>query len=66
MLALSLPADISAVVCAGSKIPLLLKQAGSCSTLKTIIKMGDHITEEEEQEASKAGLQIYSMAQIEV
>ena len=62
----SCPAEISTVVCGADKVASIIKQAEFCSELKTIIKMGDKISDEEEQEASRAGLQIYSMTQIEV
>ena len=54
------------MVCGADKVTSIIKQIEFCSGLKTIIKMGDTITDEEQQEASEAGLQVYTMAQIEV
>ena len=65
-LSFSPPADISTVVCAANKVSTLIQQAPSCPSLRTIITMGDKVTEEEKQQISQAGLEIYTMAQIEV
>ena len=59
-------ACISVVVCHATKVPLLFKQAETCPSLRVLIKMGGPITEEEKEQATKTGITIYAMEEVEV
>ena len=52
------------VVCHESKVQLLFKQAKSCETLRTIIKMNGVITDEEKQRSKDTGITIHSIEEV--
>ena len=58
--------DIPVVVCYESKVNLLFKQASSCKTLRTIIKIGAAITDEEKAQSKETGITILNMDDVMV
>lgn len=54
------------VVCQESKLEALYGQAQNCPALRTVVKIGSEVSEEERELAEKNGLKLYSMDQVEV
>ena len=62
----SFVAALTCVVCARSKLPLLVEQISSSPNLHYVILMSDDVTDEERQLASGAGLEVFSIKEVEV
>ena len=54
------------VVCHESKVQLLFKQAQSCKSLRTIIKIGSPVTDEEKDLSKTTGITIHTMDEVMV
>jgi hypothetical protein len=59
-------ARIKITVCDASKVETLLKNVDQCGDLKYIIKIGDNVTEEEQERAKEHGVEIVTFSDIEV
>ena len=53
-------------MCDESKVETLLKKVDKCEHLKYIIKIGDSVTEEEQETAKKHGVEILTFKDVEV
>ncbi|CAB4032338.1 Long-chain-fatty-acid-- ligase 1, partial [Paramuricea clavata] len=58
-------ARIKITVCDASKVETLLKNVDKCEDLKYIIKIGDSVTEEEQERAKEHGVEIVTFNDIE-
>ena len=54
------------VVCDAAKISLLLDKADQCATLKTVVKIGSPVTEEEKSRGEKLNIRIINFTELEV
>ena len=59
-------ARIKMTVCDASKVEILLKNVDKCKDLKYIIKIGDSVTEEEQEKAKEFGVEILTFSDVEV
>ena len=57
---------MTVVVCEAAKTLPLARQSGDCPSLRIIITMADSVTEEENAAALKAGVRVYTMAEVKV
>ena len=62
----SCSARIKITVCDESKVETLLKKVDKCEHLRYIIKIGDTVTEEEQETAKKHGVEILTFKDVEV
>jgi hypothetical protein len=53
-------------VCDASKVETLLKNVDKCEDLKYIIKIGDTVSEEEQERAKAHGVEILTFQDVEV
>ena len=53
-------------MCDASKVETLLKSVDKCEDLKYIIKIGDTVSEEEQEKAKKHGVEILTFNDVEV
>lgn len=58
-------AKMATVVCDAAKISLLLDKADQCTTLKTVVKIGPPVTEEEKSRGEKLNLKLISFTELE-
>ena len=59
-------ARVKITVCDASKVETLLKNVDQCGDLKYIIKIGDNVTDEEQERAKEHGVEIVTFNDIEV
>lgn len=59
-------AKLSTIVCYEDKVSLLLEKAHLCKELKSVIKIGSQVTQEQDTKARQLGLKLISMADLEV
>ena len=59
-------AEITVVLCEGSKLDILYGQAEHCPALHHVIKMSGTTSDEEKEKAEKSGLKLYNMIEVEV
>ena len=59
-------ADIKTIICQPEKIPFLIENSKEYPHLRTIIKIGDDVTDDEKKEAKQHRIELLSFAELEV